>query len=203
MQDAICQKCRKRKTCKAPCAPVEEYLHQDNLTAFQKNAIGKHGEEIRIAMPRSRETQRSCLSGGDGDPRLSNKETHAFSTENDNPFMHYEANKKQTSVFLKRFFGKWSYEDIAQAHDVSVDAARKIYYAGVQRLLSVIIEMDSVKKMTPEERKRAAVAKSKRYHEKNREKVNARRREHYAKNKEQINTKRRETYSKKKGRRLL
>jgi hypothetical protein len=55
--------------------------------------------------------------------------------------------------------------------------------------------MDAVKKMTPEERKKAGVAKSKRYLKKNREKVNARRRTHYQKNKERINSKRRKQYS--------
>jgi hypothetical protein len=197
MQGGVCQKCRKRKTCKAPCAPVELYLREDNLTAFQKNAIGKHGEEIRIAMPRSRETQRSCLSGGDGDPRTSSKEAQAFSTENGNPFMSYEPNHKQTSVFIKRFFGKWSYEDIAKAHDLkTASAAMKLYHAAAKRLLAVIVEMDSIHKMTETERKKADVVKQKRYLEKNREKVNARRRAHYQKNKERINSKRREQYSK-------
>jgi hypothetical protein len=42
---------------------------------------------------------------------------------------------------------------------------------------------------------KAGVAKSKRYLEKNREKVNARRRAHYQKNKERINSKRREQYA--------
>jgi hypothetical protein len=197
MQSGICQKCRKRKGCKVPCAPVEQYLRQDNLTAFQKNAIGKHGEEIRIAMPRSREQQRSCMSGGSdsaGDPRLSTKEAMAFSTENENPFRHYEPNHRQTSVFIKRFFGKWSYEDIAVAHGISTRAAHSLYYAGAKRLLSVIIEMDSVNKMAPEEQKKAGVAKSKRYLEQNREKVNARRRAHYQKNKERVNAKLREQY---------
>ena len=192
MQDDICQKCRKRKTCKIPCAPVEQFLRQDNLTAFQKNAIGRNGEEIRIAMPRSRETQRSCLSGGPDDSRHSTKEAQAFSTENVSPFKHYQANHKQTSVFIKRLFGRWSYTDIAKAHDITPDAARKLYYAGVQKLLAVIIEMDAVKKaMTPEELRKAGVEKQKRYLEKNREKVNARRRERYQKNKERINAKRR------------
>ena len=156
--------------------------------------------------PRSRETHRSTLSTGHdkgGDPHLSSKEAEAFSTENENPFRHYESNHKQTSVFIKRFFFGWSYEDIAQAHDVSIDAARKLYYAGVQKLLSVIIEMDAVKKMADEERKKADVAKQKRYLEKNREKVNVRRRAHYQKNKERINARRREQYSKKKARNRL
>ncbi|MFC1876680.1 hypothetical protein ACFL2E_05330 [Thermodesulfobacteriota bacterium] len=208
MQSGICKKCRKLEKCKAPCAPVEEYLREDNLTAFQRGGIGKHGEEIRVAMPRSREAQRSSLSQGhdkNGDPRTSSKDAQAFSTENENPFMQFEANKKQTSVFIKRFFGKWSYEDIAQAHDISIDAARKIYYAGVQRLLAVIIEMDHVHKSTPEAKKKPNRKKSnkpspsikkkpmtledkkeydrkfhKQYYKKNKERIKAARRARYA-----------------------
>ena len=71
-----------------------------------------------------------------------------------------------------------------------------LYHAAAKRLLAVIVEMDSVHKaMTPEESKKAGVATSKRYLEKNREKVNARRRAHYQKNKERINAKRREQYA--------
>jgi hypothetical protein len=55
--------------------------------------------------------------------------------------------------------------------------------------------MDTVHKMTPEEQKKASVAKSKRYLNKNREKVNAGRRAHYQKNKEKFNARRREMYS--------
>ncbi len=202
----VCLKCKKRKSCKVPCRPVELYLAEDNLTVFEKNQIGNHGEKISMVFPRSREQHRGSLSQGTdkkGDPRLSSKESEAFSTENENPFRGYEPHFKQTSIFIKRFFFGWSYEDIAQAHDVSVDAARKIYYAGAQKLLAVIVEMDAVKKMTPEERKKAAVAKQKRYLKKNREKVKAQRRVHYQKNKERINAKRRDDYLKKKARSRL
>lgn len=193
MMKGICDKCAKRKTCKVPCRPVELYLQQDNLTVFEKG----QGDTVTL-FPRSREEHRSTLSHGEdnaGDPRLSNEEAMAFSTENENPFRHYDANHKQTSVFIKRFFGKWSYKDIAKAEDISIDAARKMYYAGVQKLVSVIIEMDQVKKMTPEDRKRADVAKQKRYLERNRDKINAARRERYAKRKGAINAKRRERYA--------
>ncbi len=124
-----------------------------------------------------------------GDPRLSAKEAQVFITEAENLFRHYEANFKQTSVFIKRFFAKWSYKDIAKAHDISIDAARKLYYAGVQRLLAVIMEMDAVDKMTQEERKRANVAKSKRYYERNRDRIKAKRRERYVKKKTAIKPK--------------
>lgn len=49
--------------------------------------------------------------------------------------------------------------------------------------------------MPPEERKRAGVAKQKRYLERSRDKVNAARRERYAKQKEAINAKRRAEYA--------
>lgn len=189
----VCKKCKKRKTCKAPCRPVELYLAEDNLTVFTKD----QGDNTTVLYPRSWEAHRTSLSTGydkTGGPRLSSKEVQAFSTENENPFRHYTPNHKQTSVFIKRFFGHWSYEDIAQSHDITPHAAIKLYHAASKRLLVVIVEMDTVKKMTPEERKKAGVAKSKRYLEKNREKVNARRRAHYQKNKDRINAKRREQY---------
>ena len=107
----LCAKCKKRKTCKVPCRPVELYLAEGNLTVYEK---GK-GDTVTL-YPRSREEHQSNLSTGEdksGDPRLSNEEAMAFNTENENPFRHYDANHKHTSVFIKRFFGKWSYADAA------------------------------------------------------------------------------------------
>lgn len=49
-------------------------------------------------------------------------------TEAETPFRHYEANRKQTSVFIERFFDRWPYKNIAEVHDVSIDASRKLYY---------------------------------------------------------------------------
>lgn len=162
------------------------------MSVFEKNV----SDSGIILYPRSREQRESEL-----DQKFTGEKSkisfEAFSTESENPFRHYEANYKQTSVFIKRFFGKWSYPDIAKAHDISVDAARKLYYAGAQRLLAVIIEMDTVRKaQTPEQCRKSNVAKSKRYLERNRDKVNATRREHYAKNKNKINATRRERYAK-------
>ena len=190
----VCPKCSHKKSCRSPCRPVELYLAENNLSVFEKNVSGSG----TILFPRSWEQRESELNQKFTGEK-SKISFEAFSSEAENPFRHYEPNHKQTSVFIKRFFGKWSYPDIAKAHDISVEAARKLYYAGVQRLLAVIIEMDSVRKaQTPEQRRQSNVAKSKRYLERNREKVNARRREHYARNKNQINAKRREHYARKK-----
>ena len=122
----------------------------------------------------------------------------AFSTEAENPFRSYVPNFKQTGIFIDRFFGKMSYADLAVKYEVSERSAHKIYYAGVQKLLAIIIQMDQVRKsMPPDGRKRANVAKQKRYRERNREKVNAARRERYARKKEKINAARRAKYAKK------
>ncbi|GAB6906017.1 hypothetical protein DESC_820040 [Desulfosarcina cetonica] len=86
---------------------------------------------------------------------------------------------KQTSVFIKRFFGEWTYQEIADFYGDHPHNISKTYHNAVNRLLSVLVEMDGVKKMTDEERKQANVAKSKRYYERNRDKVNQKRWERY------------------------
>ncbi len=192
--EAVCQKCRHKGSCKAPCRPVELYLAEGSLSVYEKKIPGNR----TVLYPRSREQRESELDQRHtGEPAKLSLE--AFSTDSESPFRHYEANYKQTSIFVKRFFAKWTYKDIAKAHDVSVSAARNIYYAGVQRVLAVIIEMDGVKKApTTEEIRKRNVARSKRHYERNREKVKAKRRERYAKNKEKIKAKRREAYARKK-----
>jgi hypothetical protein len=171
--------CDKYRSCKSPCYPVENYLKRENLTVYEK------GDKNSITVyPRSREQHRSSLSAGDdkaGNDRLSSKESQAFSTENGNPIADHglDPSTKQTGVFIRRFFGKWSYEDIEAAYGDHPHNIIKTYHNAVNRLLSVLIEMDGVKKMTEAERKKANGEKSKRYYERNREKIKAKRRERY------------------------
>jgi hypothetical protein len=191
--NGVCKKCTHRKSCKTPCRPVELHLVKDNLTVYEKSS----NKNQIILFPRSREIREAELTGklkrGDEEAE------HIFNTDAENPFAEFEPNFKKTSVFIKRFFLKWEYSDIAQAHDISVSAAYKIYHYSVQRLLSVIMEMDQVRKsMSPEDQKKSAVKKQKKYLDCNRGKVNERRRKHYEKNKERINTKRRTLYKGKK-----
>ena len=189
--NGICKKCTHRKSCKTPCRPVELHLAKDNLTVYEKSA----NENQIILFPRSRETRESELTGRLN--RGGEEAENIFNTDAENPFAEFEPNYKYTSVFLKRFFFKWEFSDIAQAHDISESAAHKIYHYAVQRLLSIIMEMDQVRKsMSPEDQKKSAVKKQKKYLDNNREKVNERRRNHYKKNKEKVNAKRRANYAK-------
>ena len=55
----ICNKCKKRQTCKVPCYPIQEYLKRDNLPVYEKR-----DEKSITVYARSRETQESMLSTG-------------------------------------------------------------------------------------------------------------------------------------------
>ena len=167
-----------------PCQPV----YDPYKSSSYRYVCGRPGNPDCDG-PRSRETRESELTGRLN--RGGEEAENIFNTDAENPFAEFEPNHKHTSVFIKRFFFKWEFSDIAQAHDISVSAAYKIYHYSVQRLLSVIMEMDQVRKaMSPEDQKKSAVKKQKKYLDCNREKVNERRRKHYAKNKERINAKR-------------
>jgi len=146
MKADICPKCTHYKTCKKPCRPVELYLAENNLTVFEKNAINSRGEKVSIVFARSREMQQSTLSIGvdkRGDPRLSNKEQQAFSTENDKPFRSFEPKLKQTGIFVDRFFHNFSYADLAKKYDMTEKNAKGTFHNSINRVLAVIEAMDS------------------------------------------------------------
>jgi len=143
--DDVCKKCVHYKTCKKPCRPVELYLAENNLTVFEKTAINSRGEKVTILFARSREMQQSTLSIGvdkSGDPRLSNKEQQAFSTENDKPFRSFEPKLKQTGIFVDRFFHNFSYADLAKKYDMTAKNAKGTFHNSINRVLAVIEAMD-------------------------------------------------------------
>jgi hypothetical protein len=146
MKAEICTKCSKYKSCKNPCYPVKEYLAMDNLSVFEKTGVSQNGELVTILFARSREDQRSMLSIGvdnRGDPRLSDKEQQAFSTENESPFSSFKPTLKQTGIFVDRFFHNSSYADLAVKYDMTADTARKTYHNAINRVLAVINAMDT------------------------------------------------------------
>jgi hypothetical protein len=124
---------------------VQQWLAEGNLTVYEKTAVNERGEVVQIVYGRSRETQRSMLSIGvdrSGDPRLSDKEQQAFSTENENPFAEFKPLLKQTGIFIDRFFHGSSYEDLAVKYHMTAENARKTYHNAVNRLREVITAMD-------------------------------------------------------------
>jgi hypothetical protein len=151
MESVYCNKCSHYKTCKKPCYPVELYLKENNLTVFEKTAINSKGEKVTILFARSREMQQSMLSIGvdeSGDPRLSNKEQQAFSTENATPFKSFEPKLKQTGIFIDRFFNNFSYADLAKKYDMTEKNAIATFHNSINRILAVIEAMDNGETVT-------------------------------------------------------
>jgi hypothetical protein len=76
----MCAKCKKRKTCKVPCAFVEKYLQHKNKKPFER--VTDDGGIILY--PRWREVQESVLTyeyEDSGKPKNEN----IFSTESPSP----------------------------------------------------------------------------------------------------------------------
>ncbi|MFX0090791.1 MAG: hypothetical protein ACFFBD_03425 [Candidatus Hodarchaeota archaeon] len=144
--EEVCDKCYYGTTCEKPCRPVELYLAGGNLSVWTKKSIDKNGREIEIIYSRSRERQQSTLSEGvdnRGDPRLSEREQLAFSTENESPFAHFKPVLLQTGIFIDRFFHKMTYSDLATKYDLSETDCIKRYSYATKRLLEVLKIMDS------------------------------------------------------------
>jgi hypothetical protein len=142
----VCDKCYYGTTCEKPCRPVELYLGNENLAVWTKKATDKNGREIEIIYSRSRERQQTTLSQGvdnRGDPRLSEREQLAFSTENESPFSHFKPKLLQTGIFIDRFFNQMSYSDLAVKYAMSEDDCIKRYSYATKRLLEVLKIMDS------------------------------------------------------------
>ncbi len=83
-----------------------------------------------------------------GDPRLSNKEQQAFSTENESPFSSFQPTLKQTGVFIDRFFHKLSYRDLAVKYDMTEKNAVSTYHNAANRVLAVLEAMDKREALT-------------------------------------------------------
>jgi hypothetical protein len=118
----------------------------DNLPVWTKRTTDKSGREIEIIYSRSRERQQTTLSQGvdnRGDPRLSEREQLAFSTENESPFTHFKPELLQTGIFIDRFFHQMSYADLAVKYDLSENDCIKRYSYATKRLLEVLKIMDS------------------------------------------------------------
>lgn len=139
----VCEKCARREGCDTPCRPVELYLAQENLTVFEKKAVGEDGEEITIIYAQSRQIRECEL------PRISDETDQPietpFSTEANSPFAGFNPDLKQTGVFIDRFFNKWSYEDLAVKYDTTAEGARKVYHVALSRLQAVVEALDGGK----------------------------------------------------------
>jgi len=149
--NGMCQKCRKRASCKVPCAFVDEILKQDNRPQFHEvNARGLHGEDITILKSKNHrhEVNESGLDymhmvGIDGDGWDSVDKVTPFTTEADSPWADFQPTLSQTTVFIWRFFMKRSFEEIAEELDVEVATVMSHYQNAKARMTEALKLADS------------------------------------------------------------
>jgi len=143
----ICPKCSKYKNCKIPCYPVKQHLELNNHV-FEKSCTDKNGKRVTIVFSNYKVSSESAITQEyDKSGKPDNKKTQqAFSTENESAFSSFEPGLKTTGVFRDRFFFGFSYEDLGVKYDISVDAARKTYHHGEQRIYKLLKDLDSKKR---------------------------------------------------------
>lgn len=136
----ICKKCRHRKRCKAPCAPVESLLQQGNSTPFEVVV----GDDILVMRPYHRKEVRESemVYLHDIVETPTNEAQRAFSTANSSPFANYKPKLNMTGVFIDRFFFRMSYEDLAKKYDATAKKVRQLYFNSKTRIIDAVKRMD-------------------------------------------------------------
>lgn len=138
----VCLKCKHYGFCKEPCRPVALYLAKDNASVFEKTFTDEDGRTVSLVYSRSRETYESAMGDPWDDSKRSSEAEQAFSTENDNPFRHFDPKLKQTGIFIDRFFHGASYEDLAIKYETDVSTVSTLYNRAAERLLDLLKMMD-------------------------------------------------------------
>lgn len=142
----MCQNCRKRRSCKTPCAFVDEILKQDNRPQhYEYNAKGLHGETITVC--RSKNHRHEVNESGldymhsvdiDGEGWNGDDKVTPFHTDAESPWADFQPTLNQTTVFIKRFFQRMTYEAIADDLEVSVAACMSHYQHACDRMVEAL-----------------------------------------------------------------
>ena len=140
--NAICQKCRKRKTCTEPCAPVEMYINQDGRLDHEKKF---NGNSLMLYHRKREKPISTILSNFNIDlDRI--KIDEIMSDENRFPFSEFSPELLQTKIFLLRLYGI-SNQEIADYFNMKSHDVRNIFNACKDRFLIALKLMDDRKKI--------------------------------------------------------
>jgi hypothetical protein len=137
----MCAKCSHRKSCKTPCAFVEQILKQDNRQPFFEYR-GKDLNDQPIIVAKSKnwrhETNETNLDQYGKAYAGDKPEQTPFNTDADNPFANYKPKLNQTEVFINKFFLGRSYDDIAAELAVNVDTVVSMFHHAQQRMIQAL-----------------------------------------------------------------
>lgn len=142
--EGMCAKCRKRKSCKTPCAFADMYLNYENkpiherkrtynnqkitITPLKRN--GRNAYEVRMATLEGDYENMQGLNKNNPDA--------LFSTDAESPFKGLRIKRDRTTVFYHHFFLGKSYKDIAVMLNTDAETVRGIYNNAKNRILHAL-----------------------------------------------------------------
>lgn len=142
----VCTKCAHYRTCRKPCAPVQQYLMEGNRSVFQQTATNERGETITIVYSESNRVKRESELTHDinGENVKLSEVVSACSTGNDlDVFRDRKPKLKMTGIFYDRFFKGLSYGDLAVKYDISVEMARSHFNKAIKKIDRILDALDS------------------------------------------------------------
>ena len=135
-----CKRCSHFAQCTAPCEPVRRYLAEGSSAVIERKATDEAGRAITIVLPKHRHVPFSVAFGtrenktGAGHMELS--------TESRPAWAQTDFKNRQTSIFVDRFFGGFSFDDLAEKYDLTKSNAQSHYYNAIERLKRSVFYLD-------------------------------------------------------------
>lgn len=141
----LCDRCVKKRKCKAPCGAVETLLREGNNPFYEAIGRDSNNRPIRVLKSKAwRYEKRECDIVADQGSKFDNLEDFGalFTTDDETPFESFKPKLNQTAVFIYRFFLGKPYEDIAEMMGVTVDTVVSHYRNAKDRMLEALKFLD-------------------------------------------------------------
>jgi len=136
----ICKRCKRRKDCTTPCAPVELEVKPTSYgRVFERRRnIGRPDEYIAV-FPQYKEIQFANLY----DPNAEDTSLEIdFDAEKAKEIWHVPHMRKQTGIFIDRIFNKMSIEDLCVKYSCGESMVRTKLQRAQTRVVELLLEMD-------------------------------------------------------------
>jgi len=128
-----CKKCSHYPTCTRPCYPVKQFLKEKGEAFERSGVLYPLYKQIPLSV---------CMKEADNGKDVANDEEKLLSDELESPFISFKPKLKRTGVFVRRFFLRESYKDIARDFEITPENAMALYRNAVQIILEKLKHID-------------------------------------------------------------
>jgi DNA-directed RNA polymerase specialized sigma24 family protein len=125
----LCEDCDKRDACRTPCEAVRWYLWQGNPGVMEKH----HKDKI-VVYPKRGEVHYA---------ELSDQQQDQISDSNVVPWSSGDLKKRQSTVFVERFFNKVPCKELAERFGVKENTVVTMYRHAVAQLEKIVEALDA------------------------------------------------------------